>query len=805
MPVTFLHISDIHLKGGDRYDQEVVLRALVESVGRFYDEGRRPDLVFMTGDIAYAGKPDQYALAADFFDDLLAAAHLDRSRLFVVPGNHDVDRDLAIDLVRTLDSREHAATFFNPALPKNHITQKQGAFVAWHDAYFTGVRTWPRTTTAGPLQHLKIGGESVAVLCLNSALFCLDDHDHDELFLGRRCLEGPLEELKAFPNALKIGVVHHPLDWLSHIERDNIETALHESLDMLLHGHLHSTRAHAETYSGGAGLLHLAAGAAYQTRQYSNAAHYGTVRGDGDLNLFPIRYEDAPKEIWTLDPSRFPTEPGNEGHLSVRRVAPQPESPGVLPRPARSTVRSTIASRGNLPFVGRDTLLRQIAADLADSGTERVVVLHGHPGVGKSELAREYGRNYGSRYPGGTYFVPWGGGNELVILSEIGSGLLGIGFSEQESLDDRALKTIRALTAEPHLLIFDNPPRPDGMDEKWIPVSGAPCHILITCVEEPRESRWVTHYVPPLGAESCLEIVTEIGGPAVATQLGGGLVTMADGLPMQLVPASRAAAYEARHGRLESATLALADQTLSSFAFPYDILERESRLVLHAAVLQSRDRVVVEELRLALALADPGGFDVALDACRDFHLLEGQDELRMHQLLAAFLVGIEADPSAGAGFNTEIEKARGRQHDRFVSLARSVAASPNDRSTAANLLSYQVGPEAWRQAAVPLSVEDGETVGRALYEIGQFAEARPWFERAVTAAEQGDIHGRIDHESLGKSLHAVGSCLISLGQFAEARPWFERAVTAAEQGDIHGRIDHASLERSRRALRDLPG
>ena len=62
------------------------------------------------------------------------------------------------------------------------------------------------------------------------------------------------------------------------------------------------------------------------------------------------------------------------------------------------------------------------------------------------------------------------------------------------------------------------------------------------------------------------------------------------------------------------------------------------------------------------------------------------------------------------------------------------------------------------------------------------------------------MHGRIDHESLGISLHQVGYCLSSTGQYAEARPWFERAVAEAEKGDVHGRIDHVRLSISLRAL-----
>ena len=47
--------------------------------------GRSPDLIFATGNIAHSGKPDEYSLADKLFDDLLHAARLDKSRLFVIP------------------------------------------------------------------------------------------------------------------------------------------------------------------------------------------------------------------------------------------------------------------------------------------------------------------------------------------------------------------------------------------------------------------------------------------------------------------------------------------------------------------------------------------------------------------------------------------------------------------------------------------------------------------------------------------------------------------------------------------------
>ena len=68
--------------------------------------------------------------------------------------------------------------------------------------------------------------------------------------------------------------------------------------------------------------------------------------------------------------------------------------------------------------------------------------------------------------------------------------------------------------------------------------------------------------------------------------------------------------------------------------------------------------------------------------------------------------------------------------------------------------------------------------------------------------ERGDVHGRVDHASLGVSLHQVGLCLSSVGAFAAARPWYERAVAELAQGDEFGRVNAKYLAIARRSLAD---
>jgi len=97
----FLHLSDIHFRskevsrdddpnGGLRDDIIDDVRKMREKIGR------PADAVLISGDIAFAGAEDEYQFATDWLKDLLCpAAGCSMDDIFVIPGNHDVDRGKA--------------------------------------------------------------------------------------------------------------------------------------------------------------------------------------------------------------------------------------------------------------------------------------------------------------------------------------------------------------------------------------------------------------------------------------------------------------------------------------------------------------------------------------------------------------------------------------------------------------------------------------------------------------------------------------------------------------------------------------
>jgi hypothetical protein len=155
-----------------------------------------------------------------------------------------------------------------------------------------------------------------------------------------------------------------------------------------------------------------------------------------------------------------------------------------------STVPS---SRGAPRFTGRDAELAMIEAKL---GNERVVVLHGAPGLGKTRLAQEYAQRYADRYPGGLFFIPFDHTPPLALAKLLRT----IDSREyaDESLEDHCRRALYGLGAAGRvLLIYDAVPD-EGTLRAWLPFEGLDWHLLGTSTSANWATSWSTVRVGPL-------------------------------------------------------------------------------------------------------------------------------------------------------------------------------------------------------------------------------------------------------------------------------------------------------------------
>ncbi|MDT4328924.1 SAV_2336 N-terminal domain-related protein [Methylomonas sp. MV1] len=302
----WIHLSDFHFDGEEPYERNTVLKSLLDEIrDRRRYEGFQTDALFVTGDIANSGQSNEYKAASAFFDALLETSGLDKSRLFIVPGNHDVDTYAAKGLDRGLLSEADSIAYFANGKPKYHFN-KFAPFRKWYNGYFKNIRSCPKDDTCHSLQQFEVNGNTIAVLAINTALFSVPDgKDYNALWIGRRNLDAAIAELEKAKTDVSFVLMHHPLDWLHDDERTQIKSALQQRADFILRGHLHHNEVDSIVNSQGA-CFHIAAGACYQTRKYPNSALFCSVDVEKEqLEILPFHYEDSPKAKWVPDISLF--------------------------------------------------------------------------------------------------------------------------------------------------------------------------------------------------------------------------------------------------------------------------------------------------------------------------------------------------------------------------------------------------------------------------------------------------------------------------------------------------------------------
>jgi formylglycine-generating enzyme required for sulfatase activity/3',5'-cyclic AMP phosphodiesterase CpdA len=303
--ITWLHLSDLHFRAGERHtwDEDIVLRALLDDVRARMEDGLTPDVILVSGDIAFSGTPAEYALAKQFFDDLLEVTGVPKTRLFTVPGNHDVDRQAisrgAKAIASSLDSRQAVDEVLTVAVDRRLIFRKFNRYADFVSDYFGGHLVFDDEYYFS-VQPLDLADRWVTVLGLNSAWLAYGgDEDRGRLALGERQVRQALEAAKEAD--LRIALLHHPFDWFQEFDRNDCEALLMQGCEFVLHGHLHRTGLLSLTMPD-AGAMIIAAGASYASRDYPNSYNFVQLDlGTGQGTVYLRRYSDERGGFWTKD------------------------------------------------------------------------------------------------------------------------------------------------------------------------------------------------------------------------------------------------------------------------------------------------------------------------------------------------------------------------------------------------------------------------------------------------------------------------------------------------------------------------
>jgi len=299
--VTWLHLSDWHQKGKD-FDRQIVLRALLKDVRErkeISSDLEKIDFVIFSGDVAFEGKKEEYEAAKDlFFQPLLDACGLVPEQLFIVPGNHDLDRDkfelLPRALTEPLSKEKDVQDWLTDDRKRSRLLEPFGEFASFVREY-----TKQDQPDYANIRRIRVNNKEIALLGLNSAWMCGRNKgktgDYGLVIVGEPQIFDALEKISGAN--IKIAILHHPFDWLSEFDRNRIENPLRQECDFILRGHQHSPKV--EITSGTSGdCVIIPAGASYDRRMAENpryANSYNFVHLDfntGKGMVFLRRWSD---------------------------------------------------------------------------------------------------------------------------------------------------------------------------------------------------------------------------------------------------------------------------------------------------------------------------------------------------------------------------------------------------------------------------------------------------------------------------------------------------------------------------------
>jgi predicted phosphodiesterase len=378
----FLHISDLHARGPREKEpwrrRRVLGDAWLRNLETLTEEEGPVQFVFFTGDAAQSGRPEEYAEVTDFFRALCGELDLGLDRLFVVPGNHDIARDVQASAWASARMRLAATSdLLGVSRWMNGISSGPplGFEDSWKAAILERQHAY-RTCVTDDLRHAESAGlgyrssvelpgwaHPIHIVGLDTAWLCGDDADAGRLLLTENQVSRHLTGANGDPlPGLRIVLMHHPLHELA----DGIQARklLADYADLVLRGHLHQTEV-VEWIDPDRRLRELASGSLYEgglADTYGNSCQLVRLELDSDLRPIEamVRFRSfSPKGGHWFDDNGLYRE-SREGRITWTFGVPVPRKPNPFspwtPRPEHCFGRAGVFRRLETAFDERRSM-----------------------------------------------------------------------------------------------------------------------------------------------------------------------------------------------------------------------------------------------------------------------------------------------------------------------------------------------------------------------------------------------------------------------------------------------------------------
>lgn len=360
-----LHVADIHFRHPEcatQMDPDRPYRtALIREVRERVVDLGPVDAILVGGDIAFRGIAEEYEIAIEWFTELAAAAGCTLSDVFVVPGNHDVNRD-TIRRQATIRNAQRAIFSARPERRERELfVQLQDSnagpsLFAALDAYNKFAARfncqvyapdklfWHQERALGPMLRVRFYGLTSTLLS-GAGAYLNEEDTRESLYLSPyQTAFDPLD------GVVNVVLCHHPPDWF--MDHDNVDDAINGRATLQLFGHKHRQRLHRDM-----AYVRFSAGAVSPDRNEPgwepgfNFIKLDDVSDAGGLFLNVTAHLLS----WQTNPDRFRPKLTDDGqqfftHRIRLRGVPHNSPPEVNPeQPAMRSGGSMVSTAGLSP------------------------------------------------------------------------------------------------------------------------------------------------------------------------------------------------------------------------------------------------------------------------------------------------------------------------------------------------------------------------------------------------------------------------------------------------------------------------
>jgi predicted phosphodiesterase len=229
--INILHLSDIHfgtMEDAQKYrlqlNTDLVTGLKVDQI----------DFLVLSGDISNHSTKNQYDAAVEFIESIIKRFKIDRHKIIIVPGNHDLSWEVS---KKSIGSTDEGKIVFNDDIYRLR-------FDNFNEHLYKKI-----CQKSYPYEYSKQGilyeyeKEKIIFLGLNSA-WQIDHINKLRSSIYINSLDESVDKIldKKFDDWLKVVVFHHPVTGKDSMNNDFLQLLMRNNFKVCMHGHIHEAK-----------------------------------------------------------------------------------------------------------------------------------------------------------------------------------------------------------------------------------------------------------------------------------------------------------------------------------------------------------------------------------------------------------------------------------------------------------------------------------------------------------------------------------------------------------------------------------